>query len=40
MGCLSQRYKDELVKEIPEVDGFYGVSDLPIFSKPWKIRFL
>ena len=24
MGCLSQRYKDELEKEIPEVDKFYG----------------
>ena len=29
MGCLSQRYKDELSKEIPEVDGFYGVNDIP-----------
>ena len=24
MGCLSQRYKDELEKEIPEVDKYYG----------------
>ncbi|HEY9543152.1 30S ribosomal protein S12 methylthiotransferase RimO [Prevotella sp.] len=24
MGCLSQRYKDELESEIPEVDKFYG----------------
>ena len=24
MGCLSQRYKEELEKEIPEVDKFYG----------------
>ncbi len=24
MGCLSQRYKSELEKEIPEVDKFYG----------------
>lgn len=24
MGCLSQRYKDELEQEIPEVDKFYG----------------
>ncbi|GET28256.1 30S ribosomal protein S12 methylthiotransferase RimO [Prolixibacter sp. SD074] len=23
-GCLSARYRDELVAEIPEVDGFYG----------------
>jgi len=28
MGCLSQRYSDELSKEIPEVDGFFGVNDL------------
>ncbi len=24
MGCLSQRYKDDLEKELPEVDKFYG----------------
>lgn len=24
MGCLSQRYKDELEREIPEVDKYYG----------------
>lgn len=28
-GCLSQRYKDDLKKEIPDVDGFFGVNDLP-----------
>jgi len=28
MGCLSERYKDELRQEIPEVDSFYGVNDL------------
>lgn len=28
MGCLSQRYEDELRKEIPEVDDFFGVNDL------------
>ncbi len=27
-GCLSQRYQDELTKEIPEVDGFYGNRDI------------
>lgn len=26
-GCLSQRYKDELAKEIPEVDGYFGTED-------------
>ncbi len=28
-GCLSQRYKEDLKKEIPNVDGFFGVNDLP-----------
>lgn len=27
MGCLSERYKSELIDEIPEVDGFFGVND-------------
>lgn len=29
MGCLSQRYKNELEREIPEVTKFFGVADLP-----------
>ncbi len=28
-GCLSQRYKKELKAEIKEVDGFFGVNELP-----------
>ena len=27
MGCLSQRYRDELEKEIPQVDKYYGKFD-------------
>ena len=27
-GCLSQRYYQDLIKEIPEVDGFYGNRDI------------
>ncbi len=27
-GCLSQRYREELERAIPEVDGFYGNRDL------------
>lgn len=27
MGCLSQRYRDDLTNEIPEVDKFYGKFD-------------
>lgn len=28
-GCLSQRYKDDLEEEIPEVDAFFGTMELP-----------
>ena len=28
-GCLSQRYKDDLEKEIPEVDRYFGTMELP-----------
>jgi len=28
MGCLSQRYKDDLREELPEVDAFFGVADM------------
>lgn len=39
MGCLSQRYKDDLSKEIPEVDGFYGVTDLPEILNELKSKY-
>jgi ribosomal protein S12 methylthiotransferase len=26
MGCLSERYKEDLIKELPEVDGVYGIG--------------
>lgn len=29
IGCLSERYKKDLEKEIPEVDEFFGVNSLP-----------
>ncbi len=29
MGCLSERYREELKKEMPEVDGFFGVWEMP-----------
>lgn len=28
MGCLSERYREELVKEIPEVDRFFGSNEM------------
>ena len=29
MGCLSQRYRDELLTEIPQIDSIYGKADWP-----------
>lgn len=28
-GCLSQRYKDDLERDIPEVDAYFGTMDMP-----------
>ena len=28
-GCLSERYKEDLISEIPEVDQYFGTSELP-----------
>jgi ribosomal protein S12 methylthiotransferase len=32
-GCLSQRYRDDLEKEIPEVDAWYGTMEMPLLLK-------
>lgn len=32
-GCLSERYKPDLKKEIPQVDEYFGTSDLPQLLK-------
>jgi ribosomal protein S12 methylthiotransferase len=32
-GCLSQRYRDELEKEIPEVDAWFGTMELPLLLR-------
>jgi len=32
-GCLSERYREELTKEIPEVDGFFGVNEFKTVVK-------
>lgn len=32
-GCLSERYKDDLKKEIPDVDDYFGTRDLPLLLK-------
>lgn len=28
MGCLTERYREELIQEIPEVDGFFGSNQM------------
>jgi len=32
-GCLSERYKPDLEKEMPEVDAYFGTTDLPQLLK-------
>ena len=32
-GCLSERYRDELSEEIPEVDAYFGTRELPKLLK-------
>jgi len=38
-GCLSERYKDDLEQEIPEVDAFFGTRDLPRLLKTLKADY-
>ena len=38
-GCLSERYKDDLELEIPEVDAFFGTRDLPRLLKTLKADY-
>ena len=33
VGCLSERYRDDLEKEIPTVDAFFGTRELPALLK-------
>ncbi len=38
-GCLSQRYKDDLEKEIPLVDAYFGTRELPRLLKTLKANY-
>lgn len=38
-GCLSQRYKDDLEKEIPEVDAWFGTRDMARLLKVFKADY-
>jgi ribosomal protein S12 methylthiotransferase len=38
-GCLSERYKEDLEKEIPEVDAYFGTRELPRLLKTLKADY-
>src|SRR6201987_3784944 len=38
-GCLSERYKGDLEKEIPDVDAYFGTRDLPKLLKTLKADY-
>ncbi|MGY6560181.1 MAG: 30S ribosomal protein S12 methylthiotransferase RimO [Nitritalea sp.] len=38
-GCLSQRYREELEVEIPQVDAYFGTRDLPALLKTFKADY-
>ncbi|MDP4227028.1 MAG: 30S ribosomal protein S12 methylthiotransferase RimO, partial [Bacteroidota bacterium] len=39
MGCLSERYKPELKKEIPEADEFFGVNNMKDVLKDLQVDY-
>lgn len=38
-GCLSQRYRDDLRKEIPEVDAWFGTMELPALLQQFEVDY-
>ncbi len=38
-GCLSERYKQNLEEEIPEVDAFFGTMELPLILKKFEADY-
>ena len=38
-GCLSHRYRDDLEKEIPEVDAWFGTMELPLLLKQFEADY-
>ncbi len=38
-GCLSQRYREDLQKEIPQVDSWFGTMELPLLLKKFKADY-
>src|SRR6202789_732318 len=38
-GCLSERYKNNLEAEIPEVDAYFGTLELPLILKQFEADY-
>lgn len=38
-GCLSHRYRDDLEKEIPNVDAYFGTMELPLLLKKFNADY-
>lgn len=38
-GCLSERYRNNLEQEIPEVDAYFGTMELPLILKQFEIDY-
>jgi ribosomal protein S12 methylthiotransferase len=38
-GCLSQRYREDLEKEIPEVDAWFGTMELPLMLRQFEVDY-
>ncbi|MBL7719404.1 MAG: 30S ribosomal protein S12 methylthiotransferase RimO [Flavipsychrobacter sp.] len=38
-GCLSERYRHDLMKEIPEVDAWFGTMELPLILKQFNADY-
>jgi len=38
-GCLSERYKGDLERDIPEVDAFFGTMELPLLLKKFDVDY-
>jgi ribosomal protein S12 methylthiotransferase len=38
-GCLSQRYREDLAREIPEVDAWFGTLELPALLRRFEVDY-
>lgn len=38
-GCLSQRYRDDLERDIPEVDAWFGTMEMPLLLKRFEVDY-